>query len=580
MEEPIFGLVPPFDEAHPVSLGFGEQLRDPVLVQKYSDFGLIGHDGIDFDMPEGIPVLAVDDGEVVRVDANGDYGATVVIEHSWGKSYYGHLSRITTDEGKKIEKGHPLGMSGSTGISTGPHLHFGIKPNDNDPNNGYYGKINPLPYLNIIDGNQNVLGRTIENSQESGSSSSSGMQIITWKVSVKKDERIKLGYNFKAPNISPQFFLLGPLEFEDNDGKIIFQEARRWQLAIDADGSGANTVAPTTGTVSSSGNTYTFTFDPSEVMDSGGITITVPTSGSPNWSDPQGSAGTDGYTVAAGTGAATVGDVLINADAEDPSSPAGIWQEFDNDMCGNNTTLNAAGDIVVDTTNKKEGTGSIECTTSPNPDNGDAWGFLYDANQNWSTFCSGGGCTDVGYWARASVNTEATEFSLSSGTNLGANRLDPNCALTITTADTWEYKTCDISGLTLTTVRSYGFVCTNATCNPVETGNLWVDEFLIGPGVATFSGAGPWDITVRFLDLAAANTVTVTYGSGGGSSGVQNSSTEGVHTFTTKSKVDTAGTLTNISSHPTITLSSGPTMDQVMRHGKWFNGTSEQPFTF
>lgn len=55
------------------------------MKQKYAEFGLDGHDGIDFDMPVGTPVLATDKGTVVLAQEDSDYGTTIVIEHEWGK---------------------------------------------------------------------------------------------------------------------------------------------------------------------------------------------------------------------------------------------------------------------------------------------------------------------------------------------------------------------------------------------------------------------------------------------------------------------------------------------------------------
>ncbi len=566
----------PYQGDSAINQKFGSEIRDPLVAIKYSQFGLIGHDGIDFDLPEGEAVLAVDDGEVVRATENGDYGTTIVVQHSWGRSYYGHLSKMTAYVGKKVNKGWPLGMSGSTGLSTGPHLHFGIKPNKNDANNGYYGKINPLPYLGLESEEVNAENIVFSSSQPE----SFTVKVLTWHVSLKKGDKLKLGYGYKVPNVSPQFYLLGPLKFTDKSGETAFQEARQWQLAVDADGSGANSVSPTTGSTSSSGNTYTFTFDPSEDMSSGGVTIQEPSAD--DWTVPQGTAGVAGYTTAVGTGNATVADVLNNADTEDPTSPAGVWNEGDIDMCGAAAST-AAGDITVDTSTKKEGSGSIKCAlttgTAAAADNNDDYGFIYDANQDWSTFCGGSACTQIGYWINAAVNTEAFEFDVNDTTDIAATPLVA-CAGSITAAATWEYYTCDISGGTLTTVRSFGFSCTSNTCNPFDGGDVWVDEFLIGPGVPTFSGTSPWLITTRFLDLAATETVTVTYGSGGGASGVTNSASAASHQFTTQSKVLTSGTYTSISAHPTVTLSSGPTNDQLMRHGAWFSSGAEQPFTF
>jgi murein DD-endopeptidase MepM/ murein hydrolase activator NlpD len=97
------------------------------------------HYGIDFAAPRGTPVATVGDGHVVFAGWKGGYGKLVIINHPNSfKTYYGHLSRIGkgVSAGAKVVQGQVIGYVGSTGLSTGPHLHFGIKN---------YGKwVNPL----------------------------------------------------------------------------------------------------------------------------------------------------------------------------------------------------------------------------------------------------------------------------------------------------------------------------------------------------------------------------------------------------------------------------------------------------
>lgn len=580
----IIGLSKPFDHDRPISLGFGQQLRDPVLETKYSDFGLLGHDGIDFDMPINTAVLAVDDGVVVKTDQNGDYGTTLVIAHTWGKSYYGHLSLITKQLGDKVIKGHPVALSGNTGLSTAPHLHFGVKPNVNDSDNGYYGKINPWSLLSHAQDSEAVLSReqqaatlsaTSEHVSDSAvlsvstttnaydSSIIADKQLLTWNVHATKGETKLLGYQFQTPNISPQFYHLGPLTFLKSSGETMFLEGRLWQLAIDADGSGTNTVNPTTGTVSATGQTYTFTFTAGETMDSGGITIAVPS----GWSAPQGTGGTAGYTTAVGSGNATVGRVLTSAD-----SKTGWSEQGGADAC---TTAN----LKVDTTTKQEGSGSILCNnnSASQPDGGDGIAYSFPT-ENWSTL----GYTQVGFWARSDdgMTTAEIDFVLDETTNCTSTQIMNANFSSALTADTWVYQKIALTG-TLTDVES---VCFLQVGNSADSDSYWIDDVLVGPATPTFSGSGPWIINVRLLDIASAETVTVVYGNtaGGAGSTVTNSSSAGVHTFTTQSRISDAGTLTNIGTSPTVTLSaSGPTMDQLLRHGAWFNGSGvEQPFTF
>lgn len=207
----------PFAGYSPVSLGFGHELEDPNLKKLYAQFQLSGHDGADFSMPIGTPILAVDDGEVILAAVEGDYGTTIVLQHTWGKSYYGHLSELQVKIGQKVSKADQIGLSGNSGLSTGSHLHFGIKPEDHDLRNGYYGKIDPLPYLGLTE----------------QSSKLSSAKVIRWHVSLKKGETKTLQYQYKAPNISPQFYTLGPLKFFDSDNDLVFQESRQWMIAAD-----------------------------------------------------------------------------------------------------------------------------------------------------------------------------------------------------------------------------------------------------------------------------------------------------------------------------------------------------------
>jgi murein DD-endopeptidase MepM/ murein hydrolase activator NlpD len=93
------------------------------------------HSGIDIDAPQGSKVLATADGVVVLAGWYGDYGKTVIIRHSSGYlTLYGHLSQIDVKEGQKVKAGDVVGRVGSTGRSTGPHLHYEVikdnKPTD------------------------------------------------------------------------------------------------------------------------------------------------------------------------------------------------------------------------------------------------------------------------------------------------------------------------------------------------------------------------------------------------------------------------------------------------------------------
>ncbi|MGH7895580.1 MAG: M23 family metallopeptidase [Candidatus Binatia bacterium] len=83
------------------------------------------HEGIDIGSPSGTPVAAPAAGTVVTADVHGDYGKHVMIDHGNGvRSLYGHLKEIEVKVGQQVEKGQVVGLVGSTGRSTGPHLHY------------------------------------------------------------------------------------------------------------------------------------------------------------------------------------------------------------------------------------------------------------------------------------------------------------------------------------------------------------------------------------------------------------------------------------------------------------------------
>ncbi len=116
-----------------ISSGFTYRRKHPIL-KTYR-----AHRGIDYAAPRGTPVSAAGNGTVKFAGWNGGYGNLVIIKHPNGyETYYGHLSRIKkgTRKGKKVSQGDIIAYVGSTGLSTGPHLHYSIKR---------YGKfLNPL----------------------------------------------------------------------------------------------------------------------------------------------------------------------------------------------------------------------------------------------------------------------------------------------------------------------------------------------------------------------------------------------------------------------------------------------------
>lgn len=86
------------------------------------------HDGIDLAAPWGAPIAAAGDGVVVFTGYRPGYGRTVVISHGYGyRTSYSHVSRYLVETGARVKKGEAIALVGSSGRSTGPHLHFMVE---------------------------------------------------------------------------------------------------------------------------------------------------------------------------------------------------------------------------------------------------------------------------------------------------------------------------------------------------------------------------------------------------------------------------------------------------------------------
>ncbi|MEQ1498744.1 MAG: M23 family metallopeptidase [Novosphingobium sp.] len=98
------------------------------------------HKGIDLAMPTGTPVYATADGVISRADWFSSYGLFISVEHGGNiQTRYGHLSRLNVAAGQTVRKGDLIGYVGSTGRSTGPHLHYEVRIAG--------AAVNPVPYL-------------------------------------------------------------------------------------------------------------------------------------------------------------------------------------------------------------------------------------------------------------------------------------------------------------------------------------------------------------------------------------------------------------------------------------------------
>ena len=102
------------------------------------------HAGVDIPGPVGTPVYATADGMVDRAERAGGYGNMIELDHGKGiQTRYGHLSKILVEAGTRVHRGQLIALMGSTGRSTGPHLHYEVRLDGH--------AVNPVPFLQTAD---------------------------------------------------------------------------------------------------------------------------------------------------------------------------------------------------------------------------------------------------------------------------------------------------------------------------------------------------------------------------------------------------------------------------------------------
>jgi len=131
---------------YPLNLPFTVSQRWGENPQYYGTIGMKGHNGWDFAVPTGTKVFATHEGEVTFAEIDSSMSLTVTITGSEYQTLYCHLSELRVTKGQKVKAGDCIALSGNTGrYTTGPHLHFGVKPLSPDYGNGYNGAIDPAP---------------------------------------------------------------------------------------------------------------------------------------------------------------------------------------------------------------------------------------------------------------------------------------------------------------------------------------------------------------------------------------------------------------------------------------------------
>ncbi len=112
------------------------------------------HQGVDYTIPEGTRIFATADGVIKRYTlSNSTSGKSVVIDHGNGyETAYNHLSKIDIPRNRRVKRGDIIGMSGNTGLSLTPHLHYEVKYNDQrvDPIHYFFMELTPAEYQKII----------------------------------------------------------------------------------------------------------------------------------------------------------------------------------------------------------------------------------------------------------------------------------------------------------------------------------------------------------------------------------------------------------------------------------------------
>jgi murein DD-endopeptidase MepM/ murein hydrolase activator NlpD len=141
------------NEKTQVSSGFGDRMHPILKINKM-------HAGQDFTSPVGTEVYASGDGRVTWAEygTNG-YGIHVIIDHGFGyETLYAHLSRTKVRPGQRVKRGDLIGLSGNTGLSTGPHLHYEVHKSGTpvDPVNYMFNSLTPDEYARMIELSRNA----------------------------------------------------------------------------------------------------------------------------------------------------------------------------------------------------------------------------------------------------------------------------------------------------------------------------------------------------------------------------------------------------------------------------------------
>ena len=136
-----------------ISSGFGERLHPILKINKM-------HEGLDFTAAVGTEVHATGDGKVTFADySTNGFGVHVIIDHGFGyETLYGHLMEVKVRAGQRVKRGDVIGLSGNTGLSAAPHLHYEVHRSQTpvDPVNYLFNSLTPEEYARTIELSRNA----------------------------------------------------------------------------------------------------------------------------------------------------------------------------------------------------------------------------------------------------------------------------------------------------------------------------------------------------------------------------------------------------------------------------------------
>ncbi len=138
----------------PIAIKDLERFGSPYGLRKHPILGYYRmHNGVDLTAKKGTKIYAAGDGRVYRADWGGGYGRCVRINHGYGyETRYAHMSKMLVKEGDYVKRGDVIGEVGSSGLSTGPHLHYEVLINGKfvNPVNFYYNDITEAQYEQMV----------------------------------------------------------------------------------------------------------------------------------------------------------------------------------------------------------------------------------------------------------------------------------------------------------------------------------------------------------------------------------------------------------------------------------------------